>query len=166
MYKGTYNQQVAAIKLFHTNCKEFLVLELGVFKKLGHNDFVAEVIRNTADELILKYYELGSLFDIIQSSSKWITDVAAIAMGIAKGMEYIHSKNLIHGDLNTKNILMETFTHPRIVDFGVTPTATTRNGALWFGTDRWRAPEVMRYSAGKYLWTRGKWTEKMCTALG
>ena len=39
--------------------------------------------------------------------------------GIAAGMSYIHSKNILHRDLKTDNIFLDEFLYPKIGDFGL-----------------------------------------------
>lgn len=42
-----------------------------------------------------------------------------IIYGIASGMSYLHSHNIIHRDLTPENILMDDFLFPKISDFGL-----------------------------------------------
>ncbi|KAJ7449255.1 kinase-like domain-containing protein [Mycena latifolia] len=63
---------------------------------------------------------------------------------IAVGLQYLHSQNIIHGDLRGANILLDDQGHVRLADFGLTvfadgPRARTNRG----GSTRWMAPELL-----------------------
>ncbi|KAJ7694798.1 kinase-like domain-containing protein, partial [Mycena rosella] len=63
---------------------------------------------------------------------------------IAVGLQYLHSQDIIHGDLRGANILLDDQGHVRLADFGLTvfadgPRARTNRG----GSTRWMAPELL-----------------------
>ena len=69
---------------------------------------------------------------------------------IAHGLLYLHTHNIIHGDLKCSNILLskpyneneEEYPVPKICDFGLCITMDDTNQLKGF-TARWAAPEVM-----------------------
>lgn len=68
--------------------------------------------------IITEYIHNGSLFDALQnkisltSANKYI-----ILLGIAEGMRYLHSQNIIHGNLKPQNILLDQNLYPHICDY-------------------------------------------------
>ncbi|KAG1721524.1 kinase-like domain-containing protein [Suillus lakei] len=70
-------------------------------------------------------------------------------MGIADGLKYLHSEDVVHGDLHPANVLIDRSGYPRLTDFGLATVVgdaelqlntTTANRSL---DPRWRAPEVI-----------------------
>ncbi|KAF7309834.1 hypothetical protein MIND_00355300 [Mycena indigotica] len=64
---------------------------------------------------------------------------------IAQGLAYLHSQDIIHGDLRGSNILVDDGWHARLADFGLAvfsdatiATQTSHRG----GSVRWMAPEL------------------------
>ena len=39
--------------------------------------------------------------------------------GVAEGLRYLHSQNVLHGDLKPDNILLDENHYPYITDFGL-----------------------------------------------
>ena len=118
----------------------------------------------SASSMFLCYEFLGG-----GSLSARILDVSLpidglrIALEVSSGMKHLHSKEVLHRDLKSGNIMLDAQGHAKICDFGLScfvrqdgeQTAET-------GTYRWMAPEVIRhekysfsadvYSYGIMLW--------------
>lgn len=60
---------------------------------------------------ILEYYEDGSLYDLLHKRKEKLSTMAQLqyALGIAKGMEYLHTRNppIIHRDLKSNNVMVK-----------------------------------------------------------
>ncbi|KAJ7044734.1 kinase-like domain-containing protein [Mycena alexandri] len=73
-----------------------------------------------------------------------ISSIPILMYEIAVGLQYLHSENIVHGDLRGANILLDDEGHARLADFGLTtfadgPLAPTKRG----GSTRWMAPELL-----------------------
>lgn len=128
--------------------------------------FVAAWRRPPVFVVITEYLSEGSLRAYLHKQkheSLPLEKLIAIALDIARGMEYIHSQGIIHRDLKPENILVNKDFHMKIADFGIAcEEAYCDTLADDPGTYRWMAPEMIKhksygrkvdvYSFGLILW--------------
>ncbi|KAI9135887.1 kinase-like domain-containing protein [Paraphysoderma sedebokerense] len=70
----------------------------------------------------------------------------------ACGLGYLHSRQIVHGDLKALNILVDDSGTAKIIDFGlamVKTMSTTQSKFTGYGTRRWTAPELLRNRRAK-----------------
>ncbi|KAJ6589563.1 kinase-like domain-containing protein [Mycena capillaripes] len=64
----------------------------------------------------------------------------------AQGLAYLHSQNIVHGDLHGGNILIDDDEHVQLADFGLAVvTGVTRGTTSQRGSLRWMAPELLDF---------------------
>lgn len=61
---------------------------------------------------------------------------------ILKGLEYLHSKNIVHRDLKCANILVDNAI-VKLSDFGSAKELESSYLSSFIGTGCWMAPEVI-----------------------
>jgi serine/threonine protein kinase len=68
---------------------------------------------------VTEFVKGGNLSQVMFGAAQY--DTRAIALSIAKGMVYLHSKNITHRDLKPGNILVDNLEEAkvRICDFGL-----------------------------------------------
>ena len=153
--QNVHTQEYVAIKQLHaTDLVEYeiesLRRELAILSSL-HHPYLIEFIGATSTSpywIITKYCEKGSLHTCLQNNVLQPNDITKIAYQMASGIAYLHSKNIIHRDLKTGNILVSNENEARVTDFGISRKVdTTMTGKI--GTYNYMAPEVIaesRYS--------------------
>ncbi|KIJ10290.1 hypothetical protein PAXINDRAFT_86264, partial [Paxillus involutus ATCC 200175] len=70
---------------------------------------------------------------------------------VAAGLQYLHSRSVVHGDLSGPNVLIDDNGRACICDFGLSTLLTQLGGSTFAtthqhpGTLRWTAPELLDF---------------------
>ncbi|KAF9646791.1 kinase-like protein [Thelephora ganbajun] len=118
-----------------------------VWKHLTHPNIVPLLgIAINPFELISDRMPGGGLTEYITNHPD--TDRISLLSDVAEGLNYLHSCNMIHGDLKGSNVLVDVTGRARIIDFGLAMVTQDldliRNGSAEHGhSARWIAPEIL-----------------------
>ncbi|KAH9286272.1 Activin receptor type-2A [Echinococcus granulosus] len=108
--------------------------------------------------LVTDYLAFGSVFDYIHSRELSWGQMLWIAMGMARGLSYLHTElprtvsqypkpSIAHRDFKSRNVLLKPDLTPCISDLGLATRLETGRGFgdahLQVGTARYMAPEVL-----------------------
>ena len=165
------NQEVA-IKILRTrvlNALEFEMFrrEIAMMAVLQHPNLLS-LIAYTAESpycLITEYMVNGSLAHFMKKKGSELngTERSLIALDIARGMEFLHSRGIIHRDLKSLNVLLDEKKRAKVGDFGLARVKAAGPMTGLVGTSYYMAPEVVVsapyydervdvYSYGIVLW--------------
>ncbi|THU51003.1 hypothetical protein C4D60_Mb06t26400 [Musa balbisiana] len=153
LFRGSYLGQDVAIKVIRSDhLNESLLLEfhqeVSILKKIQHENvvrFIGACTKPSQFCIVTEYMHGGNLYDYLHKHHNILelTMLLKFAIDICKGMEYLHQNNIIHRDLKTANLLMDSNLVVKVADFGV---ARIQNQAgvmtAETGTYRWMAPEI------------------------
>ncbi|KAJ9679795.1 hypothetical protein PVL29_021645 [Vitis rotundifolia] len=166
VYKGKLSDEVfVAVKILNSsqgNGEEF-INEVATMGTIHHVNIV-RLVGFCADRfkraLIYEYLPNESLEKFIFSrvvknySLSW-KKLQEIAIGIAKGIEYLHQgcdQRILHFDIKPHNILLDHNFNPKISDFGLAKLCSKEQSAVSMtvarGTMGYIAPEVLSRNFG------------------
>lgn len=144
--------------------KDLIVNEIMVMQESMHPNIVNYLdsyLRGRYDLwVVMEYMEGGALTDIIDNNTLTEDQIAAICLETCKGLEHLHSKNIVHRDIKSDNMLLDSQGHVKITDFGFCAKLTEQKSkrATMVGTPYWMAPEVVKqkeYGAKVDVWSLG-----------
>ncbi|XAR71624.1 Glycerophosphodiester phosphodiesterase [Bertholletia excelsa] len=166
VYKGMLSEDVfVAVKLLNNSTddgKDF-INEVGTIGRVHHVN-VVRLVGFCADGstrgLVYEFLPNDSLekFIFFENSKchplGWKT-LQRIALGIAKGIEYLHQgceKRILHFDIKPHNILLDQDFNPKISDFGLAKLCSKKKSVVSMtvarGTIGYIAPEVLSRNFG------------------
>ncbi|KAJ8245691.1 hypothetical protein GJAV_G00273450 [Gymnothorax javanicus] len=163
VYKGCFSgRQVAVKKLNYMDdisSDELRIQfnqETQTLKMLKHVNLV-EMVGYSSDGdhpcLVYEYMSNGSLLDRLaclggSPALSW-NRRCVVAVGTARGLEYLHDNHHVHRDIKSGNILLDEALTPKISDFGLTRASAKRTASTVMtekivGTTAYMAPEALR----------------------
>uniref|UniRef100_A0A4W4GTG4 Interleukin-1 receptor-associated kinase 4 n=1 Tax=Electrophorus electricus TaxID=8005 RepID=A0A4W4GTG4_ELEEL len=163
VFKGLLNSTPVAVKKLNLvddmspeDLKTQFIQEIQTLKRLQHKNLVNMVGYSSDGQhscLVYAYMSNGSLLDrlaCLEGSTALPWQVrCAVALGTARGLEYLHHQNHIHRDVKSGNILLDEDFIPKISDFGLTRASSKRSCTTVIterivGTTAYMAPEALR----------------------
>ena len=160
--------------------KKQIYNEASIMKKLLHPNVISfkDVFKDTKLDyfyIVMEYANDGDLSKKIKTQkNKIIGDkyfseekIMQYFYQICRGLQYIHSKNIIHRDIKSQNIFLMKNGKIKIGDFGIAKalTNTKNNATTIIGTPYYFSPEIINGEPYNYktdIWSLGVVLYEMC----
>ncbi|XP_031566855.1 serine/threonine-protein kinase PAK 2-like [Actinia tenebrosa] len=163
----TTNKIVAIKEIQSKKVKRFsenlVPREANIHKQLSHLNIVK--MENYYPEgenfnLVLEYISGGPIYRLARTKAVTENDISCIAKQIFSGLEYIHSLQILHGDIKCPNILYTLSGQIKITDFGLSMKEEDlrKYKHLRQGTPHYMAPELVSrkpYGVKVDVWATG-----------
>jgi len=155
-WRGCYQGKKVALKAFRTypiqdlkEAQKILWKEVVVWKRLSHEyvlPFHGVDMKNFQLALVYDWADFGNIIQYLESNQK--ASRTCLLREVTEGIRYLHSYDIVHGDLKGTNVLISRGGHARLSDFGLMPLQS--NHAFMIaatpgvvGISRWLAPELI-----------------------
>eukprot|EP00698_Gefionella_okellyi_P017182 TRINITY_DN4989_c0_g1_i2.p1 TRINITY_DN4989_c0_g1~~TRINITY_DN4989_c0_g1_i2.p1 ORF type:complete len:331 (-),score=52.17 TRINITY_DN4989_c0_g1_i2:63-1055(-) len=175
VFLSTLHGKQVAVKQWNTSfASEIQTLqfcrEVGSLRLVGEHPHIVRFIGACSDPpaVVMEFKAGRSLEELVLDSSATITwsDFLRIAIGAAKGLAFIHQKDVLHRDLRSATILVAEDGQAQISDFGLSRVVDafvhlTRG----VGCAEWLAPERIsssKYGAAADVYSMGMVLWQMC----
>jgi len=159
VYEGTWEYRKVAVKCYEGTTLPAKIAreiqhEVSIMQRLDHESLVRFFGVMEDDKhpamLVMEHGANGSLYSYLHGDTQisWKHRLH-LAEELARGLAYLHDKNIVHRDIKSLNIVLDKNFNAKWCDFGLaqlkmhsSTTSKSEASSGVVGTTRWMAPEL------------------------
>ncbi|KAF9643599.1 kinase-like protein [Thelephora ganbajun] len=156
VWEGIYNDKRVAIKALRVymvdnvrKVRKVFCKEVVIWRRISHPNIVPFLGVSEAPaplSMVSEWMPNGNVREYVRKNPG--TSRLQLLLDISRGLSFLHSLEIVHGDLKGDNILVDKSGCARLNDFGLTCITsldcTETSASRFKGTYRWMAPELLR----------------------
>ncbi|KDQ55514.1 hypothetical protein JAAARDRAFT_60004 [Jaapia argillacea MUCL 33604] len=156
VHQGHYAGDLVAVKCVRLfvnppdrllRAKQAVLAETMIWRSLKH-EYILPLIGVDKSRfggtvyMVSPWMKHGDINNFVSTHDPTPERVNVLLFEVAKALEYLHDRDVVHGDLRGGNILIDDDCHVRVADFGMSTFAGVSQPSNLGGTLRWMAPEL------------------------
>eukprot|EP01124_Arcella_intermedia_P024422 TRINITY_DN4106_c0_g1_i2.p1 TRINITY_DN4106_c0_g1~~TRINITY_DN4106_c0_g1_i2.p1 ORF type:complete len:1345 (+),score=372.91 TRINITY_DN4106_c0_g1_i2:20-4054(+) len=164
---STRNNALVAIKKLNTDnarSNNIILAEIYFLSLCAGNNNIVQLLKswNLLEEkevwIIMEYVEGGTLHDAAVAHKFSEDHVAYVGREVLKALKFIHSKEFVHRDLKSQNIMLTLTGTVKLIDFGLCAELSQGPRDTMVGSPYWMPPEMIKRQPHTYnsdIWSLG-----------
>ncbi|RHY32779.1 hypothetical protein DYB32_002253 [Aphanomyces invadans] len=171
VWAGSFRGDAVAVKALLSTCVtphhvESFVAEIQLMASF-HSPYIVRVVGacwTTPSDLkcVMEFMDGGDLKHYLDTHTAaafpWVQKYRHMH-SIAEGLAYLHARNVIHRDIKSRNVVVDSTHGTKLTDFGTSKEDILATMTMGVGTFRWMAPEVLQdagYTISADIYSFGK----------